>query len=139
MTGPPENETPGPGVVTGPSVEMEMSGLAVSGTEHSSNTANSPASNVVPFRRPSDERAHPYEIVEIYLYTLFPPRQLWVALAGPVAPDRSGRKPWHKVAIFDYSDAPAAAEYARALAAEYGVRIEDLAKIMPPEGGPEAA
>lgn len=100
-----------------------------------------PVSNVVHLRPMAKGKPNSYEVVEVMRYTMTTPEELWVSLGGPyIAPPGSnpgGRKPWHHVATFSASDVDAAVGFARELAADFNIRIVDLAGVLPTT--PEAA
>lgn len=141
MREPPESETPGSGA-TGPGVENETGVDASFGSKGSSSAAAEPAetSNIVPFRRGSPKGDHPYEIVEIFPWTMLAPLQFWIVLAGPATgPYCGGRVPWHHVASVDSKDPAEAIRLAEDLAEQYRIPIVDLAGILAAPDVPGAA
>lgn len=98
-------------------------------------------SNVIQLRPLAKGKPHPFEVVEIMPYSMAGPEELWVAIAGPfVAPPGSnpgGRKHWHHVATFPAGNIEAAVRLARDLAADFKIKIVDLAGVLPerPEAG----
>ena len=130
MNGPPDAETPGTGVATGPSVEMEKTVEAYSETDDNSASPDAlgEMTNVVLFRPFRRGHPHPFEIVETFRFD----RTILVAVAGPwtASPLEGGqRKPWQKIAMYPIEDASFAAARAEMLAEQMGIPVVDLAGI----------
>lgn len=137
MNRPPETETPGAGVETGPGVERETGVEASFGGDDNSMAETAQTSNVIPF--PSlhgilKKPAWQVEVIEIIHWFGLGFNEFWIAAAGPwrEPPDmvRGGRHPWVRQAVFPHTEPAEAAHYAREMSRLLAVPIIDLAGIL---------